>query len=72
MTFTKAFLLQGDSGGPLNMKKDVKEAGQVWTQVGIVSFGASAGCELGYPTGFTRTEYYLDWICSNTGIMCFS
>merc|ERR1719481_2452463 len=58
----------GDSGGPLNMKADMKEAGQAWKQVGIVSFGASAGCEVGYPAGFTRTEYYLDWISSNTGI----
>merc|ERR1711971_149202 len=48
----------GDSGGPLNMKFDVvdKEGnpGQKWKQVGIVSFGASAGCEVGYPAGFTR------------------
>merc|ERR1712066_727677 len=56
----------GDSGGPLNMKADVKAAGQQWKQVGIVSFGASAGCEVGYPAGFTRTEYYLDWISSET------
>merc|ERR1712055_122051 len=58
----------GDSGGPLNMKSDVKAAGQQWKQVGIVSFGASAGCEVGYPAGFTRTEYYLDWISSETGM----
>merc|ERR1739844_76156 len=58
----------GDSGGPLNMKADVKAAGQQWKQVGIVSFGASAGCEVGYPAGFTRTEYYLDWIMSETGM----
>merc|ERR1712212_1413936 len=56
----------GDSGGPLNMKADVKAAGQQWKRVGIVSFGASAGCEVGYPAGFTRTEYYLDWIMSET------
>merc|ERR1712115_18358 len=31
---------------------------------GIVSFGASAGCEVGYPAGFSRVEYYLDWISS--------
>merc|ERR1719309_1195399 len=34
---------------------------------GIVSIGSSAGCEVGYPAGFTRTEYYLDWIKSETG-----
>merc|ERR1712038_1007997 len=63
----------GDSGGPLNMKYDVKDsaAGDKWKQVGVVSFGASAGCEVGYPAGFTRTEYYLDWICSETnGVGC--
>merc|ERR1712029_1047935 len=58
----------GDSGGPLNMKLDVKDgaAGQKWKQIGVVSFGASAGCEVGYPAGFSRTEYYRDWICSET------
>merc|ERR1712226_1547621 len=42
--------------------------GDKWTQVGIVSFGASAGCEVGMPAGFTRTEYFLDWIKSETGM----
>jgi len=65
----------GDSGGPLNMKCDVidkdEAAGQKWKQIGVVSFGASSGCEVGYPAGFTRTEYYLDWICSETnGVAC--
>merc|ERR1711874_439021 len=63
----------GDSGGPLNMPFDVKSgaSGDKWKQVGVVSFGASAGCEVGYPAGFTRTEYYLDWICSETnGVGC--
>merc|ERR1712142_1319319 len=61
----------GDSGGPLNMKYNVKGAGDKWKQVGVVSFGASAGCEVGYPAGFTRTEYYLDWVCSETnGVGC--
>merc|ERR1712112_506102 len=50
----------GDSGGPLVQKAGGKAAGDKWTQVGIVSFGASAGCEVGMPAGFTRTEYYLD------------
>merc|ERR1712165_106842 len=61
----------GDSGGPLNMKYNMKNAGDKWKQVGVVSFGASAGCEVGYPAGFTRTEYYLDWVCSETnGVGC--
>merc|ERR1711936_391114 len=63
----------GDSGGPLNMKYNVKSdgMGDKWKQVGVVSFGASAGCEVGYPAGFTRTESYLDWVCSETnGVGC--
>merc|ERR1719412_1536953 len=65
----------GDSGGPLNMKYEVVDKdgnpGQKWKQVGVVSFGASAGCEVGYPAGFTRNEYYLDWVCSETnGVGC--
>merc|ERR1712123_88088 len=56
------------AGGPLNMKAEVKAAGQQWKQVGVVSFGSSLGCEVGYPAGFTRTESYLDWISQNTGI----
>ena len=52
------------------MKNEVeKEAGQKWKQVGIVSFGASVGCDNGYPTAYTRVEYFLDWISSETNIM---
>merc|ERR1712127_621485 len=58
----------GDSGGPLVQQAGAKAPGDKWTQVGIVSFGASAGCEVGYPAGYTRTEYYLDWIKSETGM----
>merc|ERR1712037_536885 len=58
----------GDSGGPLVMKAGMRAAGQIWNQVGIVSFGSSAGCEVGYPAGFTRVEYYLEWIMSETGM----
>ncbi|KAK5646502.1 hypothetical protein RI129_004966 [Pyrocoelia pectoralis] len=48
----------GDSGGPLIQQ--TSNGG--WVHVGIVSFTAKAGCTLGYPTGFTRTASYLDWI----------
>jgi len=58
----------GDSGGPLIMKAGMTKAGQLWNQVGIVSFGSSAGCEVGLPAGFTRVEYFLDWIMSETGM----
>ena len=56
--------LQGDSGGPLVYR----ESDGVYTQVGIVSFGAAAGCELGYPAAFTRVTSYLNWISSKTGL----
>merc|ERR1712170_320325 len=49
----------GDSGGPLTL------GGR---QVGIVSFGASAGCEVGYPAGYSRVAYYRDWISRNSGV----
>ncbi|XP_017048717.1 serine protease 1 [Drosophila ficusphila] len=51
----------GDSGGPLVLKSNS-------VQIGLTSFGASAGCEKGYPAAFTRVTSYLDWIKSNTGI----
>ncbi|GFG31760.1 hypothetical protein Cfor_11160, partial [Coptotermes formosanus] len=54
----------GDSGGPL-----VYYAHGVFTQVGIVSFGAADGCQLGYPAVFTRVTSYLNWIQSVTGIL---
>jgi secreted trypsin-like serine protease len=56
-------VLQGDSGGPL-----VKEIDGAYTQIGVVSFGAAAGCELGYPAGFARVTSFLDWIETNSGI----
>ena len=34
----------GDSGGPLGWYDEAKER---WIEVGIVSFGASSGCEVG-------------------------
>jgi secreted trypsin-like serine protease len=56
-------VLQGDSGSPL-----VFLLNGVYNQVGIVSFGAAAGCQRGYPVAFTRVTSYLNWIASNTGI----
>lgn len=53
----------GDSGGPLT----IVEAG-VRTQIGIVSFGASSGCDLAYPSGYMRTANFIHWINEQTGI----
>lgn len=38
------------------------------TEIGIVSFGSSAGCESGAPAAFTRITSYLNWLEANAGI----
>ena len=50
------------------MKTGMTKAEHQWNKVGNVSFGSFAGCEVGLPSGFTRVEYYLDWIKSETGM----
>merc|ERR1712156_895234 len=50
----------GDSGGPLSIP------GSVYEQIGIVSFGSAAGCEIGAPAGFSEVAKYIDWISSVT------
>ena len=57
--------LQGNDGGPLVYQ----EYDGVYTQIGIVSFGPTAGCQLGYPVGFTRVAAFLGWISEKTGIV---
>jgi len=54
----------GDSGGPLSYINN-----GVYNQVGLVSFGSASGCELGYPTGFSRISSFVDWIVSVTGLV---
>jgi secreted trypsin-like serine protease len=56
---------QGDSGGPLVIQEDDGR----YTEIGIVSFGHSSGCEMGFPVVFTRVTSFLDWIEKNTGIV---
>jgi secreted trypsin-like serine protease len=51
----------GDSGGPLMTVSNSY-------QIGVVSFGAAVGCELGYPGVFTRVGSYLDWIAKNSDL----
>ncbi|XP_063056125.1 chymotrypsin-like protease CTRL-1 [Engraulis encrasicolus] len=47
---------QGDSGGPL-----VCESGNVWSQVGIVSWGTS-NCNTRTPAVYARVSYLRGWI----------
>ncbi|KDR14900.1 Chymotrypsin BI [Zootermopsis nevadensis] len=54
----------GDSGGPLI----ITESDRLPTQIGLVSFGISLGCEIGWPPAFTRITAFLSWIESTTGI----
>ena len=58
------FDLQGDSGGALV----IQESDGVFTQVGVVSFVAAAGCQRGFPAGFARVTSFLNWISSVTGL----
>lgn len=54
----------GDSGGPLVVNESDGNA----TEIGIVSFGSSLGCESGFPGVFTRVSEYVDWIATNGNI----
>jgi len=51
----------GDSGGGLFIGDTHNHNADRYV-VGIVSFGALAGCELEYPVVFTRVTHYLSWI----------
>lgn len=53
----------GDAGGPLT----VIELG-IHTQIGVVSFSAAGGCDLGLPSGYVRTSHFTTWVFQNTGI----
>jgi len=54
-------MFQGDSGGAL-----VVGSGNNYTQIGVVSFVASAGCASGAPSGYARVTSFVDWIRANT------
>ncbi|XP_035785792.1 brachyurin-like [Anopheles albimanus] len=51
----------GDSGGPLTVSTVLGPL-----QVGIVSFGDSAGCSIGIPSVYVRVTYFLQWILDNS------
>lgn len=51
----------GDSGGPLVLSG-------TRVQVGVVSFGASTGCQKNVPVVLTRITSYMNWIHEQTGL----
>ena len=53
---------QGDSGGPLGCRKPGYEN---YHQFGLTSFGFGCGGE--FPSIYTRTSFYIDWILEKTG-----
>ncbi|CAO1361156.1 unnamed protein product [Diamesa hyperborea] len=53
----------GDSGGPIALNENGTS-----TLIGVISYGAAFGCDLGYPVGFFKTTEQLQWITSYTGI----
>lgn len=46
----------------------MKEADGKFTEIGLTSFGSSAGCTLGLPIAFTRVASFLEFIEDTTGI----
>jgi secreted trypsin-like serine protease len=56
-------MFQGDTGNALVIRD-----ANGWTQIGIGSFMAPAGCARGSPSGHTRVSEFRDWIRSETGI----
>jgi secreted trypsin-like serine protease len=53
----------GDSGGPL-----LRWDGDRYSQIGVVSFGSSKGCESGSPAVFSRVDKYHSFICGTSGV----
>lgn len=53
-----------DNGGPMGYMN----ADGTFTQIGVASFYAAAGCENSLPSGFTRIRNYVNWISQETSI----
>jgi len=56
-------MFQGDSGGALVLRN-----GNSFTLIGVVSFGSSAGCAVGHPSGYARVTSFRNWINWHTGL----
>ncbi|XP_026747806.1 collagenase-like [Trichoplusia ni] len=51
----------GDVGGPLVIKNYFNGTDLL---IGVTSLVSPVGCDNGFPNGYTRVTYYLDWILS--------
>lgn len=49
---------QGDSGSPAQLKM----VDGRWMQLGVLAFGASYGCEEGFPSGNILLPFHMQWI----------
>ncbi|XP_068631773.1 transmembrane protease serine 9-like [Battus philenor] len=47
----------GDSGGPLAVLRNGRRI-----LVGVISYGHTEGCAVGYPAAYTRVSSYISWI----------
>ncbi|RVE51336.1 hypothetical protein evm_004016 [Chilo suppressalis] len=56
---------KGDNGGPMTIFMSATEETIL---IGVTSFVDESGCNLEYPSVFTRVQRYLDWISDVTGI----
>ena len=61
--YDKLNILQSDSGGPLSCRKTTSSP---WVIAGVASWGVS-NCSGTYPSVYTRTSYYREWIDKQTG-----
>lgn len=55
----------GDSGGPTVASL----GGNNQVLIGVVSFGAAAGCAIGFPHGYSRVTAHAAWIQANSDVV---
>lgn len=62
---TTANICNGDFGGPVT----IQDADGITTQIGVASFINPLGCTRGFPGGFTRVSFFLNWIGQNSDVI---
>lgn len=58
--YDKVGICKSDSGSPLTVLRNGTR-----TLIGVASFISGAGCESGFPSGYTRVTSFMSWIRSN-------